>query len=244
MSTNPILRVESVHVGYVPGVEILRGLSFAAQANALTLVVGPNGAGKSTLLRAIFGFLHPHAGRILLRGEATTGLKPSDMKAAGVSYVPQEINSFPQLTVEENLQMGAWVFRRDKRRIERQLARIYATFPVLFTKRNARAVALSGGEGRMLSVAREMMTQPSLLLVDEPTVGLAPNLVGQVYEILLAAKAATGAAILLVEQNVAQALPLADYLVMLNLGRVKTEGPGRDFDNERIKSLVQECLLG
>jgi ABC-type branched-subunit amino acid transport system ATPase component len=244
MSSDPILRVESVHAGYVPGVEILRGLSLAAQANALTLVVGPNGAGKSTLLRAIFGFLHPHAGRILLHGEVTTGRKPSDMKAAGVSYVPQEINSFPQLTVDENLRMGAWVFRRDKRRIERQLARIYATFPVLFTKRNARAVSLSGGEGRMLSVAREIMTQPSLLLVDEPTVGLAPNLVGQVYEILLAAKAASGAAILLVEQNVAQALPLADYLVMLNLGRVKTEGPGRDFDNERIRALVQECLLG
>ena len=115
-------------------------------------------------------------------------MRPSDLKAAGISYVTQDINSFPGLTVEENLRMGAWVFRRDGERLRRQLERAYATFPALADKRRARAGELSGGQGRMLSVARELMTEPQLLLVDEPTAGLAPNLVEQVYDILLTAK--------------------------------------------------------
>jgi ABC-type branched-subunit amino acid transport system ATPase component len=158
--------------------------------------------------------------------------------------VTQDINSFPLLTVEENLLMGAWVFRRDRRRLSQQLESVYAMFPILRHKRRDRAGSLSGGQARMLSVARELMTQPSLLLIDEPTVGLAPNLVAQVYSLLSAAKTATGAAILLVEQNVEEALPLADYLYLLNLGQVKAEGPGREFDNSRVRALVQECLLG
>jgi ABC-type branched-subunit amino acid transport system ATPase component len=242
--SNVLLTVTDVHAGYLPGVEILRGLSLAARANQITLVIGPNGAGKSTLLRTVFAFLIPSQGSITFGERATAGLRPSDLKAAGISYVTQDINSFPGLTVEENLRMGAWVFRRDAERLKRQLERVYATFPALATKRRARAGELSGGQGRMLSVARELMTEPQLLLVDEPTAGLAPNLVEQVYEILLTAKKASGVAILLVEQNVEQALPLADHLYLLNLGRVKAEGPGHEFDNARVRALIQECLLG
>ena len=117
-------------------------------------------------------------------------------------------------------------------------------FPILKDKRRDRAGSLSGGQGRMLSVARELMTQPSLLLIDEPTAGLAPNLVAQVYAILATARSATGAAILLVEQNVEEALPLADHIYLVNLGQVKAEGPGREFDYSRVRALVQECLLG
>jgi ABC-type branched-subunit amino acid transport system ATPase component len=233
-----------VHAGYLPGIDILRGLDLAARANAITLIIGPNGAGKSTLLRTVFAFLAPNRGAITFRAQATAGLKPSDLKAAGMSYVTQDINSFPALTVEENLRMGAWVFRRDGARLRRALERAYATFPALAEKRNIRAGELSGGQGRMLSVAREMMTEPQLLLVDEPTAGLAPNLVEQVYEILLAVKKTSGVAILLVEQNVEQALPLADHLYLLNLGRVKAQGPGGEFDNKRVRALIQECLLG
>jgi ABC-type branched-subunit amino acid transport system ATPase component len=242
MST--LLTVSDVHAGYLPGVDILRGLTLAAQANEITLVIGPNGAGKSTLLRTVFAFLPPNQGSIAFRDKPTAGLRPSDLKTAGISFVTQDINSFPLLTVEDNLRMGAWVFRRDGARLKRQLERAYATFPVLADKRRARAGELSGGQGRMLSVAREMMTQPQLLLVDEPTAGLAPNLVEQVYEILLTAKQASGVAILLVEQNIEQALPLADHLYLLNLGQVKAEGPGREFDNARVRTLIQECLLG
>ena len=242
--TDTLLTVTDVHAGYLPGVDILQGLSIAARANAITLVIGPNGAGKSTLLRTVFAFLAPNQGRIVFGERATAGLRPSDLKAAGISYVTQDINSFPNLTVEENLRMGAWVFRRDSERLRRQLERAYATFPALADKRRAPAGAVSGGQGRLLSVAREMMTEPQLLLVDEPTAGLAPNLVEQVYDILIATRKASGIAILLVEQNVEQALPLADYLYLLNLGRVKAEGPGRDFDNSRVRVLIQECLLG
>src|SRR5947209_11504374 len=242
--SDALLNVQDVHAGYLPGVDILRGISIAARPNEITLVIGPNGAGKSTLLRTVFAFLTPNQGAITFLDRATAGLRPSDLKASGISYVTQDINSFPGLTVEDNLRMGAWVFRRDRGRLRRQLERAYATFPALAAKRHARAGELSGGQGRMLSVAREMMTEPQLLLVDEPTAGLAPNLVEQVYDILLMAKKASGVAILLVEQNVEQALPLADYLYLLNLGRVKTEGPGRDFDNTRVRALIQECLLG
>ena len=239
-----LLSVTDVHAGYLPGVDILRGLSLEARANEITLVIGPNGAGKSTLLRTVFAFLVPNQGSITFATRPTAGLRPSDLKAAGISYVTQDINSFPSLTVEDNLRMGAWVFRRDGERLRRQLERAYATFPALADKRRARAGELSGGQGRMLSVARELMTEPQLLLVDEPTAGLAPNLVEQVYDILLTAKQASGVAILLVEQNVEQALPLADQLYLLNLGRVKAQGPGKEFDNARVRALIQECLLG
>lgn len=239
-----LLTVQDVHAGYLPGVDILRGLSVQARPNEITLVIGPNGAGKSTLLRTVFAFLAPNRGTITFRGNDTAGQRPSDLKSSGISYVTQDINSFPNLTVEENLHMGAWVFRRDTGRLRRQLERVYATFPALAGKRTARAGELSGGQGRMLSVARELMTEPQLLLVDEPTAGLAPNLVEQVYDILITTKKVSGVAILLVEQNVEQALPLADYLYLLNLGSVKAEGPGRDFDNTRVRALIQECLLG
>ena len=239
-----LLTVRDVYAGYLPGIDILRGVNLNARPDEITLVIGPNGAGKSTLLRTVFAFLAANQGSITFRDEPTTGLRPSDLKLAGISYVTQDINSFPNLTVEENLRMGAWVFRREKERLNRQLERAYATFPALAEKRRARAGELSGGQGRMLSVAREMMTEPQLLLVDEPTAGLAPNLVEQVYDILITTKKASGIAILLVEQNVEQALPLADYLYLLNLGRVKAEGPGREFDNTRVRALIQECLLG
>jgi ABC-type branched-subunit amino acid transport system ATPase component len=244
MSTASTLEVTDLRAGYVPGVDILSGVTLAAAENAVTLVIGPNGAGKSTLLRAIFGLLKPGAGRVVFRGKDVTGANSSKLKAAGVSYVTQDINSFPLLTVEENLMMGAWVFRRDRPRLTRQLEQVYAMFPVLRDKARDRAGSLSGGQGRMLSVARELMTSPSLLLIDEPTAGLAPNLVAQVYATLATARSTTGAAILLVEQNVEEALPLADHIYLLNLGQVKAEGPGREFDNSRVRALVLECLLG
>ena len=138
-----LLTVTDVHAGYLPGVDILQGLSVTARANEITLVIGPNGAGKSTLLRTVFAFLAPNRGSITFREQATAGLRPSDLKASGISYVTQDINSFPGLTVEDNLRMGAWVFRRDRARLARQLERVYATFPALAGKRNARAGELS-----------------------------------------------------------------------------------------------------
>jgi len=239
-----LLAVEGLYAAYQGGIDILQGLSLEVPERSLTLVIGPNGAGKSTLLRAIFGFLKPHAGSIRFQGEAIENLDPSEIKARGIGYVPQEINMFPHLTVEENLRMGGWIFRHDKARLRRQIERVYEIFPALPERRRARAGALSGGQGRMLSIAREMMTEPALMLVDEPTAGLAPNLVEQVYALLLTARRTIGSTILLVDQNIEQAVPHADRIYMINLGRIKAAGPAREFTSERIAALIQECLLG
>ena len=244
MSEGAILAVDRLHAAYQSGIDILQGLSLSVEPKSLTLVIGPNGAGKSTLLRTIFGFLKPHAGSIRFRDEPIAALDPSEVKARGIGYVPQEINTFPYLTVEENLRMGGWIIRRDKAQLQRQMARVYEIFPPLAERRRTRASSLSGGQGRMLSVAREMMTEPALMLVDEPTAGLAPNLVDQVYELLLTARRTIGSTILLVDQNIEQAIGHADRVYMVNLGRIKAEGPARDFPPERIAALIQECLLG
>jgi ABC-type branched-subunit amino acid transport system ATPase component len=240
----PLLVVDDLHAGYQSGVDILQGLSLSVAEGKLTLVIGPNGAGKSTLLKTIFGFLKPHRGRISLREEEITGREPHALKRLGVSYMPQEINTFPLLSVEENLRMGAWTFRRDKRRLQARLQRIYEVFPVLAERRKATAGDLSGGQGRMLSVAREMMAEPRLLLIDEPTAGLAPALVEQVYDLLAQARRELGATILLVDQNIEDAVAKADHVYMLNLGRLKAQGPAAEFTRSRTRELIQECLLG
>jgi len=239
-----VLAIEGVHAGYQSGIDILQGLGLTVAPKTLTLVIGPNGAGKSTLLRTIFGLLKPHKGSIRFQGEAIHGLDPSGIKTRGISYVPQEINTFPYLTVAENLRMGGWTFRRDKARLTRQIERVYEIFPALAERPHTRAGALSGGQGRMLSVAREMMSEPALMLVDEPTAGLAPNLVEQVYELLFTTRRSIGTTILLVDQNIEDAVKHADYIYMVNLGRIKASGPAREFGAERISALIQECLLG
>jgi ABC-type branched-subunit amino acid transport system ATPase component len=244
MSAAAILAIDDLHAAYQSGIDILQGLSLGVAEGSLTLVIGPNGAGKSTLLKSVFGFLAPHRGTVTFRGERIDRLAPYEVKRRGVSYVPQEINTFPQLTVEENLLMGGWTFRRDRQRLKRQTERLYEIFPALAPRRRARAGALSGGQARMLSVAREMMTEPALMLVDEPTAGLAPNLVDQVYALLETARQSIGASILLVDQNIEDALPHADHVYMINLGRIKAAGPPAAFGGGRVRELIQECLLG
>jgi len=242
--TAPLLEIDDVHAGYQSGVDILQGLSLGVAPGGLTLVIGPNGAGKSTLLKTAFGFLHPHRGRIRFAGAEIAGAAPFAIKRLGISYVPQEINVFPLLSVEENLRMGGWVFRRDRARLKAQVEAIYGIFPVLAERRRQPAGNLSGGQGRMLSVARELMTQPKLLLVDEPTAGLSPALVDQVYALLRTARQSIGAAILLVDQNIEAAVAQADFVYLVNLGRVKAEGPAAEFTPPRVRELIQECLLG
>ncbi len=244
MNGAPLLVVDDIHAAYQPGVDILQGMSLTVPPGGFVLVIGPNGAGKSTLLKSVFGLLNVHRGGIALGGRSIAGLAPHEIKRLGVSYVPQELNTFPHLTVEENLHVGGWTLRRDKARLKDRLARIYDIFPVLAGRRREKAGSLSGGQGRMLSVAREMITEPKLMLVDEPTVGLAPNLADQVYELLQTARKATPSAILLVDQNVADALRHTENVVMMNLGKVKAAGPVSEFGEARVHALVQECLLG
>jgi ABC-type branched-subunit amino acid transport system ATPase component len=244
MSRDATLAVENVRAGYQIGIDILQGVSLSVAAGSLTLVIGPNGAGKSTLLKTIFGFLKAHGGTIRLGEHRIERLEPHEVKTFGVGYVPQEINIFPVLTVEENLRMGGWTLRREPARLKAQLAKVYELFPVLANRRRSPAGDLSGGQGRMLSVAREMVAEPRLLLVDEPTAGLAPNLVDRVYEFLQVARLALETTILLVDQNVEDAVAQADYVYLMNLGSVKAHGPAATFTPERVNNLIQECLLG
>lgn len=241
---SPLLSVDNVFAAYQPGVDILQGMSLSVPQGGFVLVIGPNGAGKSTLLKTVFGLLGAHRGDIVLDGQAIANLAPHEIKRRGVSYVPQELNTFPQLTVEENLKIGGWTLRREPTRLRERIARIYEIFPVLAQRRRDRAGSLSGGQGRMLSVAREMITEPRLMLVDEPTVGLAPNLAEQVYQLLQTARTAISTTILLVDQNVSDALRHAEDVVMMNLGTVKAAGPVGEFGEERVRALIQECLLG
>ena len=237
-----LLEVDQVAAGYVEGIDILAGISLRVEAGSVTGIIGPNGAGKSTLLKTIFGFLHPREGRIVHDGREIQRAAPHEIKRLGVSYVPQGANVFAQLTVQENLLLGAWVERGDRGRVGQMLERAYATFPRLREKRRHRATSLSGGEAKMLSLAKELVTDPKLLLVDEPSAGLAPRIVEQVYACLLEVRG-QGVTILLVDQNINKAVQVSDYLYMLERGQVRREGPRRDFADQ-LREIVRDALLG
>lgn len=238
------LLVDNVIAGYQEGIDILTGLSLQVQPGAVTIIIGPNGAGKSTLLKTIYGFLKPRSGTIRFRDEDISGCSPHEIKRMGISYIPQEFNVFPQLTVEQNLLMGAWIFRKDKARVKRQLEYNYDIFPALKKFRKARANTLSGGQLRMLSIAKEVMTSPKLMLVDEPSAGLAPNIAAEAYEFLIQTQKALEASILLVDHDMEKALGIAEYVYVLNIGRIRVHGQVSDFGLDRIKGIIQECLLG
>jgi ABC-type branched-subunit amino acid transport system ATPase component len=237
-----LLAVDDVVAGYVTEIDILNGLRLAVAPGSITGVIGPNGAGKSTLLKTVFGFLHPRRGRIAFEGRDIHALPPHAIKRLGIGYVPQGVNIFPQLSVHENLLLGAWVFRRETARVAGMLERAYAAFPRLAQKRRLRATGLSGGEAKMLSIAKEMVTDPTLLLVDEPSAGLSPKLAEQVYAQLLAARA-QGVTIFLVDQNIAKAVEISDHLYMLEMGQVRREGPRQDFADQ-LRELIRDSLLG
>jgi ABC-type branched-subunit amino acid transport system ATPase component len=237
-----LLELRSVVGGYVEGIDILNGVELTVQAGSLTGIIGPNGAGKSTLLKTVFGFLHPRGGRIAFDGRDISADVPHVIKRLGIGYVPQGMNTFPQLTVHENLQLGAWVFRRDAARVTQMLERAYVAFPRLAEKRRLRATGLSGGEAKILSIAKEMVTDPRLLLIDEPSAGLSPKITEQVYAQLLAARD-QGVTILLVDQNIAKAVEISDYLYMLEMGTVRRAGPRQAFADQ-LRELIRDALLG
>lgn len=237
-----MLRVEDISVGYFEDILVLRNLSMEVDKGSLTVIIGPNGAGKSTLLKTIFGFLKPTNGKIVFNGREITGLPPWKIKAMGISYVPQEISAFPQLTVEENLKVGLWLFKRDKKFLKERIEEIYELFPNLGRKRNVKASFLSGGEMRMLDIARSMVSDPVLILVDEPSAGLAPKLTEEVYQKLIEIKE-EGKTILLVDQNVRKAIKIAEYVYMVENGIIRLHGDG-DFFRSRLREILRASILG
>ncbi len=226
-----MLEIKDLYVGYYEDLHILRGLSLAAETGKLTTILGANGVGKSTLLKAIYGFLKPHSGNILLNGRDVTGTPTHQLISLGISYIPQQPGVFKHMSVRENLMMGAWTFQNDKKRMEIKIEENYERFPILREKQHDQAGSLSGGQQRMVEIGRTLMTDPEVILVDEPTAGLAKLLSEEVYRMLVDLRDQEGLTILLVDQEIREALKIADYVYVLELGRNKFEGPASEFDD-------------
>ncbi|HYM90887.1 MAG TPA: ABC transporter ATP-binding protein [bacterium] len=223
MSAAPFLTVEAVHAGY-GRIPILHGVSLTVQAGEVVSIIGPNGAGKSTALKVIVGLLTPWQGQVRFDGEIISGRRPDEILHRGLAFVPQGRIVFPQMTVLENLEMGAYS-ERDRTRVDLALERVHRLFPVLFERRKQKAGTLSGGEQQMLTIGRALMIQPRLLLLDEPSLGLSPKFLDIIFDKLAELKAA-GMTMMIVEQNAVKALALANRGYVLELGRNRFEGPG------------------
>ncbi|NJK41896.1 MAG: ABC transporter ATP-binding protein [Acaryochloridaceae cyanobacterium SU_2_1] len=229
-----LLKVESVHAGYVPGLDILQGINLELYAQEIIAIIGPNGAGKSTLAKAICGLLSPHTGQIDWQGQIISGLKPNQIVNQGICYVPQLANVFRSLTVEENLEMGAFLRNMPLTELK---SNIYATFPQLADRRRQQAGTLSGGERQMLAMGRAMMLEPQLLILDEPSAALSPILVDDIFTKITEINQ-RGTSIILVEQNVRKALSLADWGYVLDSGRDRFNDPGPQLlSNPKVKDL-------
>jgi neutral amino acid transport system ATP-binding protein len=238
MSSNgrPLLYTENVVAGYVPEVDILTGVSINVREGEIVTVIGPNGAGKSTLIKTIFGLLRPRGGVVQLRGEDITGLRPHAIARRGMSYVPQLDNVFPSLTAEENLRMGA--LAQDG--VRDQIERIYELFPRLGERSSQTVGTMSGGERQLVAMGRALMSDPQVLLLDEPSAGLAPAFVEAIFEKVREVNEA-GVTIVMVEQNARRALGMSDRGYVLDLGQDRFEGPGRQLLED---PKVAELYLG
>ncbi|MEL6149381.1 MAG: ABC transporter ATP-binding protein [Chloroflexota bacterium] len=223
------LDVQDLYVGYYADLHILRGLNIQVRQGKLTTILGANGVGKSTLLKAIYGFLHPSSGKIVFNGDDVVGTPTHKLIDLGISYIPQQPGVFRYMSVEDNLKMGAWTFRNDRKRISQKIEENYERFPILKEKRHQNAGSLSGGQQRMVEIGRTLMTDPQLILVDEPTAGLAKMLSQEVYDMLTMLRDRDGLTILLVDQEIRHALNIADYVYVLELGRNKFQGPAEEF---------------
>ena len=231
-----ILRTEDLVAGYVPEVDILSGVNINVREREIVTIVGPNGAGKSTLIKTIFGLLKPRSGRVLFRDDDIGGAKPHDITRRGLSYVPQLDNVFQSLTVEENLEMGSL----DRSTTDSQMDRMYELFPRLGERRDQPAGTMSGGERQMVAMARALMPDPQVLLLDEPSAGLAPAFVDAIFERTEEVNRA-GVTIVMVEQNARRALQLSDRGYVLDLGTDRFEGPGKELLSD---PKVAELYLG
>jgi branched-chain amino acid transport system ATP-binding protein len=230
-----LLNFDDISVGYGK-FDVLQGVSLRVNASEVVALIGPNGAGKSTVLKTIMGFLKPSQGRVTFNARDITRASTDQLVTLGLAYVPQGRIVFPRMTALENLEMGAFTVRDAQARAQ-TLARILELFPRLAERRNQLAGTMSGGEQQMLSIGRALMTNPRMMLLDEPSLGLAPKFVDMVFEQLLLLKA-QGLTLAIVEQNAARALELAHRAYVLELGRNKYEGAGQTLlHDERVRKM-------
>jgi branched-chain amino acid transport system ATP-binding protein len=213
--SGPLIHVDDVVAGYLPGVNILQGCSLELADGELVAIIGPNGAGKSTLVKVLFGLVPVRTGRILFKGEDTTGMKAHQLVSRGIGYVPQNRNVFTTLSVHENLEMGLYLAPK---KLRDRVAHVVEIFPRLGERLSQRAGALSGGERQMLAMARALMMEPSVLLLDEPSAGLSPVLQEQVFERVKQING-TGVSVVMVEQNARRCLQICDRGYVLDQGR-------------------------
>lgn len=230
------LEVEGIRAGYGVGPDILDGVSLEVEAGRTYCIIGPNGAGKSTLLKVICGLLHPRAGAVRLEGERLDHLRPDQILRKGVCFVPQGRSLFPGMTVRENLVMGGFI-HDDKAEVGRRIAQVFEMYPVLEEKASQRARNLSGGQQQMLALGRALMVDPKVLMIDEPSLGLAPQLADQIFGTIRGFRE-MGMTVLLVEQNARKGLECSEWGCVLDLGRLRFQGPAEGIlEDPRIREL-------
>ena len=235
------LNISDLHAAYEKDILILQGIDLQAKEGQITIVIGPNGSGKSTILKCIVGFLHPQKGTITIDDHDITGIDPSNILKSGISYVAQGRSVFPYMSVKENLELGCWVFRKDKKRVKERINIVIERFPSLKEKFNEPAGSLSGGQQRILDIAKALLAYPSIILVYEPSVGLSTIFAQDIYDELNKLRD-EGRSILLIDQDVVSAMEYADSVYVLELGRVKTQGTRKDFEGQ-LGDMVREWLV-
>ena len=232
-----LLEVKDVVSGY-GRTDVLHGVSIRVERNEIVTIIGPNGAGKSTLFKTIMGYLVPRSGKVIFADEDVTRLKPNEKVKKGIAYVPQLDNTFPSLTIQENLEMGG--FSTDAKMLKEGIQRAYETFPILGERRNQRAHTLSGGQRQMLAMSRALMTAPGLLLLDEPSAGLSPKIADEVFSQIKRLHT-EGIGILIIEQDAEKSLGISDRGYVLTLGQNHFDGSADTILND---PQIREAFLG
>lgn len=236
------LEVADLHAGYQRDIEILRGVSVTARDGQLTTIIGANGVGKSTLLKTVVGQLRPSRGRIAYDGLDLTGVPPRALVRHGIAYIAQHHAIFRDMSVAENLELATWSFRDDRARARRAIEAVYERAPFLSEFRARRAGLMSGGQQRLMQLELALMSDPRLLLIDEPTVGLDPKRAGVIYERLRRLVEEEGRTVLMVDQNIIAGVEAADYIYVLELGANKLEGTRATFESE-YRETIADWLL-
>jgi ABC-type branched-subunit amino acid transport system ATPase component len=224
----PLLEVQDIYSGYTPEIDILKGVSVHVKPGEIVCVIGPNGAGKSTVFKALYGFLDVRQGRILFDDRDITNIRPQNALKAGITIVPQLRSVFPQMTVYENLEMGMYL-ETDKNRIKRRINYILNLFPRLAERAKQKIGTMSGGEQRMLEIGRALMWEPKLVLMDEPSAGLAPLITKTIFKNIKRLNQEIGLTVLMIEQNARQGLEISDRGYVLELGQNSYEGTGKEL---------------
>ncbi|MFN2198193.1 MAG: ABC transporter ATP-binding protein [Anaerolineales bacterium] len=234
-----LIEIENVQVGYGSGPNILDGLSITIESGKTYCIIGPNGAGKSTLLRTICGLLHPRQGSVTFKGEVLNKLRTDEILRRGISFVPQDRSLFPDMTVKENLRMGGYILR-GRKALEERIDEVLVMFPILKERHAQHAKTLSGGQQQMLAIGRALVLRPEVIMLDEPSLGLAPKIAQSIFDNIVLLKE-YGMTVILVEQNARKGLEYADWGCVLDLGVNRFEGPAETILND---PRIQELYLG